>query len=105
VTAYVVAQRTKEIGIRRALGGGTRNVIWAVLRGTAAQVVAGIGLGVVAALYLAAFAGKFLFEVSPRDPWLYSGAVVLFAACALVSAVSPARRAARVDPATVLRLD
>jgi putative ABC transport system permease protein len=105
VTAYVVVQRTKEIGIRRALGGGVATVIWAVLRGTTAQVVAGIGLGVAASLYLAAFAGEFLFEVAPRDPWLYTGAAALFAACALVSAVAPARRAARIDPATVLRLE
>jgi ABC-type antimicrobial peptide transport system permease subunit len=105
VTAYVVVQRTKEIGIRRALGGAVAAVIWSVLRATTAQVMTGVAIGVAAALYLGTFAGEFLFQTDPRDPWLYAAAGTLFLVCALIAAVAPARRAARVDPATVLRLD
>jgi predicted permease len=105
VSAFVVVQRTKEIGIRRALGGSAASVIWSVLRGTTAHVVIGVGIGVLAALYLAGFGKDFLFQVEPRDPWLYAGAALLFGGCALLAAFAPARRAARVEAATVLRCD
>ena len=103
VIAYDVARRTREIGIRMALGARQRTVIATVLRQVGWIVVPGVAAGTFASLQASATVEAFLFGITPRDPWtlvMTAGVLVVtgFAAAAL-----PARRAARVDPALTLR--
>ncbi len=103
VMTYVVAQRTREIGIRMALGALPSTVLWSVLRRAASQV----GLGLLAGFGLASLTAtsveKFLFRVEPHDLWLYGAVGGVLVATAFAAAVVPARRAARVDPIVALR--
>ena len=103
VLSYSVAQRTREIGVRVALGASRRNVLELVV-GRAMRLT-GIGLGV--GLLLAAGVGQLLrsqiFGVSPLDPLTFISVIVLLAAVAFVAAWLPARRAARVDPIVALQ--
>lgn len=105
VMAFIVTQRTREIGIRMALGARALDVIWSVLRRASLQMGAGLVVGLALSLLLATSAEKFLFKVAPHDPWLYGAVCVVIALTALVAAYAPARRAARVDPLTSLRLE
>ena len=101
--AFVVAGRTREIGIRRAVGASTRNIVSDVLikSGTlvAIGLVAGLALGALSAPAL----GGLIVNVSPTDPWVMSGAAAVVLAAALAASAIPALRAARVDPLTALR--
>jgi putative ABC transport system permease protein len=103
VTAYVVARRAREIGIRVALGARRGHVITMVLK----QGLWLAGIGSAIGLILAALAGKvlegFLFGVPPRDPASFLGAALLFAAVTGFASYVPARRAVRVDPLATLR--
>ncbi len=105
VMAYVVAQRTREIGVRMALGATRRNVIGMVLRNAAMLVAAGLVLGAAGAWYLSEAARTFLFRLDSNDPRAFAAAVVVLAAAALVASVIPARRAAGVDPIEALRAE
>lgn len=104
VFSYLVAERTREIGIRLALGAGRSEIIRLVFGATRGAVLSGLG----AALLLSVAAGQtlraFLFGLSPFDPAAYTGAAALLTAAALVATFIPVRRAMRVDPAVVLRL-
>ena len=105
VTSYAVSRRTKEIGVRIALGADRRTVLRMVLRQgvvlAGAGVAIGLGLGAVAAQFLR----SLLLGVSAIDPVTFGGAAVLFTAVALVASYVPARRAARVDPMVALRAE
>jgi ABC-type antimicrobial peptide transport system permease subunit len=103
VLAYVVAQRTNEIGIRIALGALPSTIMRAVLGHASTFIALGIALGVVGAFVLSRFVGSFLFEVQPYDPTVYAGAVVVLGITGVVAIFVPARRAARVDPLVALR--
>ncbi len=103
--AYSVAQRTKEIGIRMALGAPGRRVVRLVLQGGARLVVIGIVLGLPAAWAASRWIESMLFGLTPTDPAAIGGAVVLLAAAAQLAAYVPARRASRVDPMVALRHD
>jgi len=105
VMAFVVTQRTREIGIRMALGAQASNVLWSVLRRAALQMGAGLVVGIALSGVLATSVEKFLFKVVPHDPWVYSAVCVVIAVTALGAAYAPARRAARVDPLVALRLE
>jgi putative ABC transport system permease protein len=105
VMAYLVAQRTREIGIRMALGATRGAVVRLVLSRAAALVMAGLAAGTAAAWYLSAAAGAFLFRMETADPRAYAGAVAALAAAALVASLVPARRAASVEPVVALRAD
>jgi predicted permease len=101
--AYVVSQRTHEIGIRLALGA-TRGKVFADLFGQGARLVgAGLAIGAAAAIALRQFVSSFVFGVTSVDPLTYVVAVVTFATVAFVAIVIPARRAARVEPMLALR--
>ena len=97
VTAYSVAQRTGEIGVRVALGARPRDVVALVLRGGGRLVATGIVAGLACAVPLTQVLRSMLFGVSPSDPFTFIAIAVLLAIVALVACVVPARRAARVE--------
>jgi ABC-type antimicrobial peptide transport system permease subunit len=105
VVSHSVAQRTREIGIRVALGAAPRDVIRLVLSSATATVATGLALGVVCAIALMRLMRAVLYEVSPSDPAALAAAVALLAAVALAAHWLPARRAARVSPTVALRND
>lgn len=101
--SYSVVQRTRELGIRIALGALRPRILWNVLREVAWVVALGLVLGLPAAYALARLAEALLYGLSPADPWAFAAACVLLAAVALAAGSLPARRATRVDPMTALR--
>ncbi len=103
VMAYLVAQRTQEIGIRMALGARPGQVRRMVLSRAGWLMSVGAVIGIAAGWMLARLVGAFLFSVEPHDPWVYAGAAGLLMAAGLVAAFIPARRASKVDPMLVLR--
>jgi putative ABC transport system permease protein len=103
--AYAVARRTREIGIRMALGATARDVVVMILRETALLAVLGLGLGLVLALAVGKFAGSYLYQVPTMDPLTYAVIPPLLLATVLVACVIPARRAARLDPMRALRYE
>ena len=105
VLAYVVGQRTREIGIRMALGAERGAVLQMVLRHGIALMTVGIGLGLAGAAGLARYLSGMLFDLTPLDPATYVAVGVLFAAVALVASYLPARRATLIDPMVALRHD
>ncbi|MGH7576793.1 MAG: ABC transporter permease [Longimicrobiales bacterium] len=105
VIAYAVTQRTREIGLRIALGAESGDVRRMVLGQVARLVLAGGAIGIVAAFGLGAAARSLLFQVDGRDPFVFGAAAVVLTAVALCAGYLPARRAARVDPLTALRAE
>jgi predicted permease len=105
VLAYSVAQRTREIGVRMALGANGGNVRGLVLRQVGLMVLIGGGIGVGAALALGRAAQSLLFRLEGHDPLVFSSAVVLLSLIALAAGFVPALRASRVDPMHALRYD
>jgi len=103
VKAYAVARRTREIGIRMALGASRDQVLGLILREGAKLTVAGLGLGLLLAAAAAKAMSGFLFEVQPFDPLIFALAPLLLASSALFACWLPARRASRVDPMVALR--
>ena len=102
VTAYGVAQRTHEIGIRLALGASGERVLREVVGRGARLTLAGAAIGIVVAVVLARFASAVLFGVQPTDPAALAAAVGTLAAVSLAACYVPARRASRVDPVVAL---
>jgi putative ABC transport system permease protein len=103
VTAQAARQRTREIGIRMALGARLRHVLAAVVGRSMALIGGGLLLGSAAALLATRAMTSLLFQVSPDDPPTYAAVAAILAAAGLAASWLPARRAARVDPMTVLR--
>ena len=103
--AFVVAQRTREIGVRMALGASRSNVVTMVVLKAFGLVVAGLVVGSVAAWYLSAAARAFLFRLEPTDPRAFAAAAVSLLVAAVVASVVPALRAASVDPVVALRTE
>ncbi len=101
--AYLVTQRTREIGIRMALGARAADVLRLVLREGMAPVVLGAGAGMIAALAATRAIRSMLFGVTPLDPVSFAVAPAVLATVALLACYLPARRATRVDPLTALR--
>jgi ABC-type antimicrobial peptide transport system permease subunit len=103
VVAYGVSQRTREIGVRMALGADQWRVIRTCVRGPLGQT----GVGVVIGLSGAYFAGRTLntqlYGVASLEPWVFVGATLALIVSAILAAAVPARRAASVNPATALR--
>ena len=105
VTAYSVARRTREIGVRIAVGGSWQRVVGAILRSALVQVAAGVAIGLPAAFLAARLLRARLFGVAPYDPLVISVALALLACSAAFAALLPAGRAARMDPVRALRID
>jgi putative ABC transport system permease protein len=103
VMSYAVAQRTREIGVRMALGAAREQVVRMVLSEGARVVLAGTAAGLVAGLLLARLMAGLLYEVTPGDPLSLTLVTLVLAAVALAACLLPARRAASVDPMEALR--
>lgn len=101
--AHGVERRTREIGVRIALGAGRRNILRTVVGETAALVAAGAAGGVLVALVSGRLLGSLLFGLSPADPASLAGVLACLLAIAAIAAYLPARRATRLDPMAVLR--
>ena len=105
VVARNVAERTRELAIRTALGADPRLLVrFAVMRGLR-PVVLGTAAGLVGAFWLSRLLQRFLFEVSPLDPWAYGAAAALLLAAATAACYLPARRVTRVEPVSALRAE
>jgi len=103
VISYAVAQRTHEIGVRMALGAAHNHVIRLVVAQGLELTLAGLALGLAAALAFGQLLASLLFDVSPRDPLILAGVAVALALIALAASYLPARRAAGTDPLSALR--
>jgi predicted permease len=103
VTAFVVRTRTREIGVRMALGARSGQVVASLVRDGIRPVVVGLGIGVVAALLAGRLVAGLLYDVSARDPVAMGAGAAILLTAALTAILLPARRAAHVDPAQVLR--
>jgi ABC-type antimicrobial peptide transport system permease subunit len=103
VMAYGVTQRTRELGIRLALGARASSVQAMVLRQGLGITLLGLGLGLVGALALSRLLTTLLYRVSPTDPKVLSAAVLILAGVSVVACLIPAIRATKVDPIDALR--
>ena len=105
VMSYAVSQRTKEIGIRMALGAGRGQVIRLVAGQGMIVTTAGIGIGLAGAFVVTRYLESMLFGLSPFDPPTVAGVSILLAAVAALAIYIPAHRATRVDPVVALRTE
>jgi len=105
VTAYTVARRTPEIGIRMALGAGRGSVVRMVLREALLQAGVGLAIGLPIALLCVRLLKKQLYGTGGQDPMVLVGAVMVLIVSACVAGLIPARRAASTDPVKALRTE
>jgi macrolide transport system ATP-binding/permease protein len=105
VTAYTVARRTPEIGIRMALGAARSRVIGTVMRGAMLQAVAGLAIGIPVAIFCVRFVKSQLFEITGVSMPVMAIAIGVLAFAAAIAGIIPARRAASIDPVRALRIE
>ncbi len=103
VMAYTVAQRTREIGIRMALGAQTGNVVWLIMKDVLLVVAIGVAVALPAAYGLSRYVQAQLYGITPNDPWSMALATLAIVTVALAAGYLPARRATTVDPIRALR--
>jgi predicted permease len=105
VMAFVVARRSKELGIRLALGAEPGGVIWLVMREVMLLLAIGLAVGIPSAIALGRFVSSQLYGIQPNDPWIATATVVLLAIVSAAAGLIPARRASRIDPILALRYE
>jgi putative ABC transport system permease protein len=105
VMAYSVAERTREIGIRMALGAGAREVLKLVVRQALILIAIGLGLGLAGSFVLTRVIQTALYGVTPTDPATFTGVSLLLILVALLACLIPTRRAVRVDPTVALHYE
>jgi predicted permease len=105
VIAHSVSQRTREIGLRMAVGGTARDIVWLVFGQGLRQVVAGLIIGLIAAFGVTRVLRAVLVDVSPSDPMTFLAVVAVLLLTGVLGCAIPARRAVRVDPVVALRCD
>jgi putative ABC transport system permease protein len=105
VVAYGVAQRTREMGIRMALGARPRAIVALVMREGTVPAITGIAVGIVVALFVTRLAQSLLFDITPTDPATFAAVTAILGGAALLAAWLPARRATRVDALESLRAE
>jgi predicted permease len=103
--AYSTARRTNEIGIRMALGAQRSRVITMIFRQNALIAIIGSAAGLVAAIFASRALASFLYETSPRDPWVFMASIAALTAIASAASLLPALRAARIEPITAIRYE
>ena len=103
VISYSVTERTREIGVRLALGAERRNVLSLILRHGLKLTLIGIGLGLLMALAFTRLLTNLLYGVGARDPSIFGGVAIALIVVALLACYWPARRATRIDPLVALR--
>ena len=103
VTAYTVARRTPEIGLRMAVGAERIRVVKMVMRGAIIQIALGLAIGIPVALVCVRFVKAQLYEITSADPNIVLGAIATVTVAACVAGIIPARRAASIDPVQALR--
>jgi predicted permease len=105
VMSYAVSQRTREIGVRVAVGAQPQQVVWLVLRRGLRQLLFGLGIGLASAWALSIVMVDLLVQVRPGDPGTLAAIAILMSAVSVAACLIPARRAARVDPVIALRAE
>jgi ABC-type antimicrobial peptide transport system permease subunit len=105
VMAYTVTQRERELGIRRVLGAGVRDISWLVVGHGMRLAVVGVGIGLAIALGVTRTLSIFLQGVSPFDPAVFAGVTLSLITAATIASMVPARRATGVDPGIALRAE
>jgi ABC-type antimicrobial peptide transport system permease subunit len=105
VRAYTVSRRTREIGIRMALGANAGDMLRGILREGLIVTSIGAGIGLLLSLAVGKVLSSLLYKVSGADPLVFSSAVILLVAISLLACYLPARRAARIDPTVALRYE
>ncbi|MGQ0384771.1 MAG: ADOP family duplicated permease [Gammaproteobacteria bacterium] len=105
VLAFHVGQRTREIGVRRALGADDRRILKMVMRASGVQILLGVAIGMALLPLMGRSLGDILGDVSPYDPGIYGMVVVMMIVVAIAATLTPTRRALKVDPAAALRYE
>jgi putative ABC transport system permease protein len=105
VISFWVTQRTREIGVRMALGGRRRQVVGLVLRQGMSQTALGLVFGLALAIPASTLVGSILFDVSPYDPVVFGTIIAVLMTAAILGCWIPARRATRIDPMEALRAE
>jgi putative ABC transport system permease protein len=105
VLAYAVSQRTREIGVRVALGAAPANILSMVLRQGMTSIALGLAIGLTGALALSRLVSRLLFGVAPTDPLCFVGSVAVLAVAGLVACLVPARQAVGIEPMRALRAE
>ncbi|MBA2259257.1 MAG: FtsX-like permease family protein [Acidobacteria bacterium] len=103
VVTYIVSQRTREIGIRMALGARAAEVVGMVVRRSLTPIAAGLVVGIAGSIVASRLLGTLLYEVKPHDPVVLGAIVAVLGTSAFAACLVPARRAASVDPLVVLK--
>ena len=105
VLAFHVGQRTREIGVRRALGADDSRILRMVMRASGVQILVGVAIGMTLLPLMGRGLGDILGEVSPYDPGIYAMVIGLMIVVAILATLTPTRRALKVDPAAALRYE
>jgi putative ABC transport system permease protein len=105
VMSYAVSRRTREIGVRVALGASSREVLRMILGQGTTTILIGVAFGLAFSLALTRVGASMLFGVTATDPLTFSGVILLLVSAALLACYIPARRATRVDPMIALRYE